>query len=283
MKIGTYLKRGVKYILYDHKVPSPIYVKPGLIESNSMFKDKVVLITGGGSGIGLSIAKRFVEQDAKVIITGRSEEKLKKAIKDMKNVIYIVNDVQKIHDHDKLLNIIYEKYGHIDILINNAGISKHEKDFFTVTEKDFDDQFNTNLKGAYFLTQNFIKRILKQDNKECNIIFITSERGDQCDYLPYGMTKHALNCLIEGLSCKYIKDGIRINGIAPGVTSSDITEIDKNGNLYSDIHISGRFYTPEEVAEITLFLASDYAKCISGEIIHSNNGNHLNPHFITRR
>ena len=276
MGFKTDLHKGIKYLINQRR---KVYVTPATVNLDKMFKDKVVLITGGSSGIGYEMAKKFSMAGANVIITGRNEEKLKDATSKLKKVTYFQNDIQNIEEQEKLVNFVFEKYKKINILINNAGVSKHETDFLSVTEKDFDDQFNTNLKGSYFLTQKIIKRLTDDEKKDFTIIFISSERGSQCDYLPYGLTKVAINSLIEGLSCRFIKEGIRVNGIAPGVTSSDMVKIEKNGNLAANQYISRRYFIPEEVAEIALFLASDYAKCISGEIIHTNNGNHLNPYF----
>lgn len=282
MKIGKYFKRAIKYILYESK-PKQVYVNVNSTSKDNMLKDKIVLITGGSDGIGLSIATKFTEQGARVIITGRNEEKLKTAIEKYGIADYIKNDIQNIENQDNMLDEIIKKYGTIDILINNAGISNHENSFMDVTEKGFDDQFNTNFKGAYFLTQKFIKKLnLEKDNQNKSIIFITSERGNQCDYLPYGLTKVAINSLIEGLSCLYVRNGVRVNGIAPGVTASSMTKFSSKDDLSADNYISGRKYIPDEVAETALFLASDFSKCISGEIIHCNLGNHLNPWFKDR-
>lgn len=266
----NYIKKLVKYVLYDYK-PREIYVRPKIC-NNSNFANKVVLVTGGSEGIGFEIAKKFSKCGAHVIITGRNEEKLKKAVSDLNNAIYYKNDIADLEKHRDLLDFIYGKFNKIDILVNNAGISNHEKDYISVSEKSFDEQFNINLKGPYFLTQ----RIIKREKKDLNIIFITSERGSQCDYLPYGLTKIAINSLIEGLSCEYFKNGIRVNGIAPGATCSNIVKVDKESNLASDYYISNRLFIPEEVAEIVSFLADDTSSCISGEIIHTNGGNHLN-------
>ncbi|MBR5670042.1 SDR family oxidoreductase, partial [Candidatus Saccharibacteria bacterium] len=89
-----------------------------------------------------------------------------------------------------------------------------------------------------------------------------------------GLTKRAINSLTEALSYKYYKNNIRINAIAPGVTATEMTNIDPKLDLFSD-SISGRFFVPEEVAEVALFLLSDNSKCISGQIIHTNGGNHI--------
>ena len=276
MGLKNDLRKGVKYLINSRR---KVYVNPAMTNLEDLYKNKVVLITGGGSGIGLEMARRFSLAGAKVIITGRNEEKLKKAVSTLSNTIYFQNDIQNISKQDELINFVFKKYEKINVLINNAGISKHEKDFLSVTEQDFDDQFNTNLKGSYFLTQKIIKRLNNEEKKDFTVLFISSERGNQCDFLPYGLTKVAINSLVEGLSCRFIEEGIRVNGIAPGVTSSDMVKIAKNGNLATNQYISGRYFRPEEVAEVALFLASDLAKCISGEIIHTNNGNHLRPYF----
>ena len=95
------------------------------------------------------------------------------------------------------------------------------------------------------------------------------------DDIPYGLTKAAINSLTKGLSCKFAKKGIRVNAIAPGVTVSDMTGYADNNNLYRPSTIGGRVFLAEEVAEITVFILSDASKCISGEIIPCNQGNHL--------
>ena len=277
MGIKSYLKRTIKYIIKDRKAP---IVKPVIVQKtpSEMLKNKNILITGGGSGLGYYIAKKLSSEKAKVIITGRNEEKLKRAVNEIGNdVEYIVYDVKKCDN--SFIKTIYNKFGKIDCLINNAGISLHEGNMLNVTIEGFQNQFDTNLKGAYFLAQEYIKEIRKTKQKEGNIIFISSERGKQCDDIPYGLTKVAINSLVEGMSRRFYKEGIRVNAVAPGITASDMTNIKRDEDLYCDYNASGRFFMPEEVAEIVAFMVSDCSKCISGEIIHCDAGNHLNPWF----
>lgn len=245
---------------------------------SDLFKGKIVVITGGGSGLGYYMAKKLSKEKAKVIIIGRNEEKLRKSSKEIK-CDYEVFDVKDLDKTDELISRLYQKHGKIDILIHNAGISLHEGNMLNVTQEDFQNQFDTNLKGGYFLSQSYIKKY-KEEKQTCgNIIFISSERGNQCDDVPYGLTKVSLNHLIEGMSRRFYMDGIRVNGVAPGVTASDMTGIKRDDNLYCTYNVSKRYFVPEEVAEVVCFLASDYSKCISGEIIHCDAGNHLNPWF----
>ena len=224
------------------------------------------------------MAKKLSSEGAKVIITGRNEEKLKSAVNEIKNdVKYVVYDVRKCKKN--FINEVYNNYGKIDCIINNAGISLHEGNMLNVTNEGFQNQFDTNLKGAYFLAQEYIKKIKEDHQKEGNIIFISSERGRQCDDIPYGLTKRAINSLVEGMSRRFYKEGIRVNAVAPGITASDMTNIKREDDLFCDYNASGRFFMPEEVAEVVAFLVSDNSKCISGEIIHCDAGNHLNPWF----
>lgn len=277
MSIKQYIKRGIKYVVKDYNPP---IIKAEIVQRQptEIMKEKVVIITGGGSGLGFYIAKKLYEEGAIVIITGRNEEKLKKACKELKgHIAYYCWDVSDTTKGEEIINEIFEKYGKIDVLINNAGVSLHEGNILNVTEENFDEQFSINLKGSYFLSQKYIKKI-KEKNSQGNIIFISSERGSQCDDLPYGLTKVAINSLTKGLSRRFYRDGIRVNAVAPGVTASDMTGIKKDGDLYRN-SASGRFFVPEEVAEVVLFLVSDYSKSISGEIVNCNAGQHLNPWF----
>lgn len=272
-KIARYIKRGIKYVAHEHIQP---IVKVEVVQhlSNNRFNGKLFLVTGGGSGLGFEIAKRIILDGGEVVITGRNEEKLKKAVDKLgEKCSFMVCDVQNVNEAKTLVDGIFENFGHLDGVVNNAGISLHEWDFLKVTEDGFNSQFNTNLRGGYFIAQEYVKKCLEL-KKEGNIIFISSERGTMCDDLPYGLTKRAIDSLVEALSFKYYKSGIRVNAIAPGVTATDMTKIDKNSDLYSD-NISGRVFAPEEVAEVAVFLLSDSSKCISGQIIHTNGGNHI--------
>ena len=236
---------------------------------------KKVIVTGGGRGLGFYIARKCRQEGASVLIAGRDERVLQEASQRLCDCPYLVFDVRRtagiaafLSEADRLLG------GRVDCLVNNAGISLHEKSFADVTEGGFDRQFDTNLKGPYFLTQTFIDYMNREKIGQGNILFITSERGLYCDDIPYGLTKAAINSLTTGLARRLIAQGIRVNAIAPGVTASDMTGVDKNGNLYWPSSCAGRVFLPEEVAEVAAFLLSDVSMCISGEIVPCNQGNH---------
>jgi NAD(P)-dependent dehydrogenase (short-subunit alcohol dehydrogenase family) len=271
-KIGNAVKVGVKQYLNSKK---KVYVNTYTLDSSSILSNKNIVITGATSGIGLCIAQLFSRQGAKTILVGRNEKKLKECVKSINNSTYYVLDIKDVNKYDEFFEYLKNNFNKIDVFVNNAGISLHENNILSVDELGFDEQFLTNLKGPYFLTQKYIKMV----KSDLNIIFISSERGSQCDDIPYGLTKIAINSLIEGLSYRFIKNNIRVNGIAPGVTASNIVKVDTKGNMGTAKYVSGRFFLPEEVAEVALFLASDSSKCISGEIIHTNDGNHLNSYL----
>lgn len=272
-KLKGYFKRGIKYVVKDYKQPI-IKVEVCQKDVSTEFEDKVFLVTGGASGLGFEIAKRLIRDGATVIITGRNKEKLKAATNKLGNKsIAMACDIQNVSKAIELIDNIFTKHNRLDGVINNAGVSLHEWDFLKVTEDGYNSQFDTNLRGGYFLTQEYIRKLL--DSKRTgSVLFISSERGTMCDDLPYGMTKRAIDSLTEALSFKYYKQGIRTNAIAPGVTATDMTRIKKDEDLYSRSN-SGRVFIPEEVAEVAAFLLSDYSKCISGQIIHTNGGNHI--------
>ena len=233
---------------------------------------KNILLTGGGRGLGYAMAGKFIQEGAKVVICGRNPDTLKKASEALGSCAYLQLDVSQIGEFGTLFQKAEKMLGgKINCLVSNAGISLHEHSFEEVKEEDFDRQFDTNLKGPYFLSQAFIK-YARQD---ADILFISSERGFCSDTIPYGLTKAALNSLTQGLAKRYSHKGIRANAIAPGVTASDMTQIDKAGDLYREDNIGGRALLPEEIAESATFLLSDEAACINGCILPCNLGNHI--------
>ena len=282
MGLGLYTKRAAKYIIKDHH-PKQVTAQIVQRNTNECLKNRIILITGGGRGLGKAMALRLVEEGAKVIITGRNEDVLKNTAEEIKKYGSIeieVFDVKNFAKGKDVIDRIYVKYGRLDCLINNAGISLHEKDFLDVNVQNMQEQFETNLFGGYFLTQWYIKKYLEQKQDKGNVIFISSERGDFCDNIPYGLTKVAVNSLVKGLSTEFYKKGIRVNGIAPGVTVSEMTKVAQDGNLDNGgPNDTDRYFIPEEVAEVVLFLASDFSGAVSGEIIHTNAGNSILTRF----
>lgn len=268
----------IKKILIRPKVT----IQLSEIEYGKMLKDKKVVITGGDRGIGFAIAKSCLNEGADVLIIARDISKLNEAKKELGERCYIKQfDVTKVENICDVMREAKEILGgEIECLVCNAGISLHERNILEVSVDNFECQMKTNLESCYFFAKAFIEGVEnKSMTGEKSILFVSSERGKQCDDVPYGLSKAALNSLTRGLSCRYYTSGIRCNAIAPGITATDLTQIDGAGNLYAERLVSKRYFLPEEVAQVAIFLLSDIAKCISGEVISCDAGEYISSYF----
>lgn len=273
MNIKVKIKHIISTII--HGEPQPIYARINYLAPSNQLKGKKIIITGGGRGLGYAMAKKFVSEGAVVLIAGRNEHTLKQSASQL-NCMYLKLDVQKTESFSCFMEKADQLLGGMNCLVNNAGISLHEKGFLNVTPGGFDSQFNTNLKGGFFLTQAFIEKCRETNVSGIkNILFTSSETSMTVDERPYGLTKAALNSLIQGLAYRYVNDGYRINAVAPGVTVSDMVGGDANGDLRYD-NITHRYYLPEEVAEVASFLLSDASNCLNGQILVCNEGKTIN-------
>lgn len=276
MSLKQYLKRGARFVLRGVPVNN-VTAHISYLEPNGRLSGKKIIVTGGGRGLGAAMARKFKAEGADVLISGRNESTLRKAAEAI-GCIYLPLDVQDTSALDRFIGDADRLLGGVDCLVNNAGISLHEPTFFDVTPETFDAQIATNLRGGFFLTQSFTKLLLKEKRKG-NVLFVSSETGETVDIRPYGFTKAAVNSMVQGLACLFVKDGIRVNAVAPGITASDMTGYKADGNLYLEGNATERVYLPEEVAETACFLLSDASGCISGQVIVCNNGKTINPRW----
>lgn len=271
------VRKAAKFILSSSSDKN-IKVEVAQINNGSTLSGKRIIVTGGGRGLGFAMAQKFVSEGAAVVISGRNESTLRQACKKLGvNASYIVSDVSDVDQHVHFLDECEKILDGIDCLVSNAGVSFHEGEFSKVSVDGFDTQFNINMRGAYFLSKAFLERKVSEENQGAQLLIISSETADQAYDIPYGMTKAAMNSFVRAASRRVYPLGIRVNAIAPGVTLSDMTKEYADvtdGNFYRDC-ASQRLFLPEEVAEVAAFLLSDASKCISGEIIHTNAGNHI--------
>ena len=237
---------------------------------------KIALITGAAGGLGDKIARTLHAQGATLALTDMRAEPMEKLKAELgSRVECFTANLTNSDDVHNLVKEVEEKMGRIDILVNNAGISLHEGNMMNVTVEGFSSQIMTNLTGPYFLAQEFLRQYENQIEKSnASIIFMASEKGLFPDELPYGLTKAAIVSLTQGMARRWVTKGIRVNALAPGVTASDMTGY-KRDNLYCENNCSRRAYLPEEVAEVAVFLASDTSRCITGQVLTTNMGNHL--------
>ena len=256
----------------------PVYITVGQLTPDTLLEGKRIVVTGGGSGIGKEIARAAASHGAEVLITGRNEEKLNNAVAELNDCGKAVSFMQwDIWAHDNMAEVIKNAEnllgGGINCWVNNVGVYPGNYSYQNTTDKIWDSVFDTNLKSTCMVT-NAIARHMIEQKTEGIILTISSETGF-CAYTnPYGLSKAALNSYIKGMAYELAKYGIRCNGIAPGITVSEINPRAVDGDLSARTIIK-RMMRPEEIAQTALFLLSDISKCVNGEIIICNGGNCL--------
>ncbi len=251
------------------------------IYKGELLKGRTALITGGSSGIGFAIAKTFLINGSNIIITGRNKDKINKAVNDLQKekinndniVLGFQFDQENIEQiEESFENIIKSVEQPIDILVNNAGIIKGEK-IGKTTIKEFEECMKINVEGTYFLSQTFFN-YLKKQNIKGNILNICSSSSNRPAVQPYSVSKWSIRGLTIGMAKKFINYGIVVNGIAPGPTYTTLLVKDKSkdNDISLDNNPSGRYVTPEEVANGALFLVSDMGRMVVGDIMYMTGG-----------
>jgi glucose 1-dehydrogenase len=234
---------------------------------------KVALVTGSAQGIGKAIAIRLAQEGADIIVDdralGQSAQETAEAIIQLGRKVHMIQgDLANTEDDRRVISEGVEKLGKIDILVNNAGVEKHA-DFWDVTEKDFDFVLQINLRGTFFITQDFVNH-LRATNRPGRIINISSvhEELPFPHFSTYCASKGALKMLCRDLAVELGPLGITVNNIAPGAISTPInTALLNNPQLLSLLESKiplGRLGKPEDVSGLAAFLASDDASYVTG-------------------
>ena len=235
-------------------------------------KKQTVIITGASSGIGLETARYFLDRGDNVIINSQTAPKLEQVYNELgarENLAMIAGSVSEKSTGEALVKIAIERFGSIDVLVNNAGIYEN-KPFLEVTEDYLDRFLATNLKGTYFTTQAVIPQMIKQkDGVVINVgtPLVYHAIAESPSTAPIS-SKGAIHALTLQLAAEFGKDNIRVNTVAPGLIRTPMHAADVDNN--AGIHLINRIGEPEEVAQMIHAIAKN--KLISGAIINVDGG-----------
>jgi glucose 1-dehydrogenase len=247
---------------------------------------RVAVVTGSSKGIGKAIALEFANAGYSVVINARNEEELKqaakdisKSIKDAGRIVSVPGDISQESVCISLIESAVKQFGRIDVLVNNAGIGGESKKIHELTEKDWDEVIDVNLKGAFLCTREAVKNMMKNgDNNNYSIINISSvhEQTPPPESAPYAASKGGMQMLSKTIALELAEKGIRVNGIAPGAISTDMNKEllenqEKKEKKEQNIPVH-RIGQPEEIAKVALFLASEDASYVAGTTIYVDGG-----------
>jgi len=237
---------------------------------------KIVIVTGGSRGIGKETAKQFAKEGANVIITAKDKTRLEASAKEL-NVTGIAGDIRNSHDVEDIVRKTVDKFGKIDILINNAGIFPKVKPLHEITEDEWNEIIDVNLTGQFRFTKAVIPHMIK--NGGC-IINVSSDAGlksfENFEADAYSASKAAMILLTKAWAIEYAKHKIRVNCVCPGVVETDMTipflktEVDRA--ITESDHPIGRIGKPLDVAQAILYLASEESSWVTGAILPIDGG-----------
>ncbi|CAH0686372.1 unnamed protein product [Spodoptera exigua] len=242
------------------------------------FANKVVLITGGSSGIGAATAILFSQEGANVVIVGRNETKLSNVAEKCSDPLVIKADVTNKEDAKRIIDETIQAYGKIDVLVNNAGIVRYGSILDENILETFDELMETNLRSLLHVTYLAVPHIIEAKGNIVNISTIAGKIFPDPSLMAYGVSKAGVDHLTRGLALQLAKYGVRVNNISPGPTVSDIllnSGVDIPWESIAPTMPLGKVCEAEEVADMIMFLASDKAKSITGVDYVIDNGKML--------
>lgn len=264
---------GMEYLMY----PRPIY-NDNNYKASGKLKDKVAIITGGDSGIGRAVAVAYAKEGAKLVITYLNEHKDAYETKQVLDSIgaeslFIAGDIKDKCFCEYIVNETMKKFGGIDILINNAGVQYQQKSLLDISDEQFDNTMKTNIYGMFYLTRSALK-YMKPGANIINLSSVTTFYGEP-ELIDYVTTKGAIVGFTRSLATNLADKNIRVNAVAPGYFWTPLQpacwEKEKIPTLGADAPMkrAGETY---EIAPLFVYLASDDASYVTGQVIHINGG-----------
>jgi len=243
-------------------------------------KNKIAIVTGGASGIGLAIAQKFVDNKIITVIIGRDVTKLN-AAKDMlgklcKTISFDLNNLSSIPE---MINNLIKENGQIDILVNNAGINL-KKDFTEVTDSEFEKIMLTNVTSMFAISREVVKfMVQRQTGSIINISSMASQYGIP-KVIAYTASKAAIEGMTRAMAVELSPKGIRVNCIAPGFIATDMSAKALNNDIERKAKVMSRtpmgmLGLPADVADAALFLASSESAYITGVVLPVDGGNSI--------
>ena len=238
-----------------------------------MLKDKVAIVTGGTRGIGLEIVRTFLKNNAKVVLFGSREESVNKALEELKNenqnyeVSGYYPDLTSIESVKEVFEKVKNQYGRIDILVNNAGVSSSVP-FADYTMEEYDRVMDINVKSLFVCSKVALDYLKETKGNIINTSSMVSIYGQAAGVM-YPTSKFAVNGFTKSLSRELAPLGIRVNAVAPGVTETDMVKNLPEAMIEPLIKTIplGRIGTPRDIAYACLYLASDMASYVTGEVL----------------
>ncbi|KAF9885405.1 hypothetical protein FE257_012927 [Aspergillus nanangensis] len=234
---------------------------------------KVAIVTGGGSGFGAAISRRFGQEGAKVILTDINVEGgLKVAAENPHNLVFQQMDVTKAEDWKTVMSLAFEKFGRLDILVNNAGTTYRNKPTEEVTEAEYERVFNVNVKGIFLGAQELMARLIQQGQGGSMInISSTGAARPRPGLVWYNASKGAVSNATKGLAAEYGKHNIRVNTVCPLLSGTGLfsmftgmEDTPENREKFIGNVPLGRLTDPDDIANMCLYLASDEGSFVNG-------------------
>jgi NAD(P)-dependent dehydrogenase (short-subunit alcohol dehydrogenase family) len=274
--LGQSIKRYFSNFIKFLKAGGVSYVNVSLVLPSGQLSGKTIFVSGGTSGIGLGIAKLFLAEGATVIISGRNQQKLSETEQTFGNphLHTVCWDISDEKVAVSMIQKIVAEVGPVDIFVNNAGVYESAS-WDKVTPEMYDKVIDTNQRGLYFMCQSE-GRYFVENGRKGKIINITSIAGILTGFNPYNVSKWGATCITKGLAKELITKGVIVNGIAPGNVVTNIHAGVRGkkveDNAYTSQHLTKRYTLVEEVATLALYLASDAANNVVGQVIAIDGG-----------